>query len=74
MDDLLIYSQTEEHLKHLELIFLKFREVGIKLKMSKCEFFKNEIECLGHIVSSQGISPETENKSNNRLGSHNKYC
>ena len=37
MDDLLIYSQTEEeHLKHLQLGFEKYREAGIKLKMSKC--------------------------------------
>ena len=34
----------EEHLKHLQLVFEKFREPVIKLKMSKCEFFKNEIE------------------------------
>ena len=58
MDDLLIYIQTEEeHLKHLELVFEKFREASIKLKMSKCEFFKKEIEYLGHLVSGQGISP-----------------
>ena len=25
--------------------------------MSKCEFFKKEIEYLGHLVSVQGISP-----------------
>ena len=25
--------------------------------MSKCEFFKNKIEYLGHLVSGQGISP-----------------
>ena len=25
--------------------------------MSKCEFFKKEIEYLGHLVSGQGISP-----------------
>ena len=25
--------------------------------MSKCEFFKSEIEYLGHLVSGQGISP-----------------
>ena len=57
MDELLIYSQTEEHIKLLQLVFEKFREAGIKLEMSKCEFFKNEIEYLGHIVSGQGISP-----------------
>ena len=32
-------------------------EAGIKLKMSKYEFFKNEIEYLGHLVSGQEISP-----------------
>ena len=58
IEDLLIYNQTEEeHLKHLELVFEKHREAGIKLKMSKCELFKKEIEYLGHLVSGQGISP-----------------
>ena len=47
MDDLFIYSQTEEeHLKHLQLVFEKFRKAGIKFKMCKCEFIKNEIEYL----------------------------
>ena len=57
MDNLLIYIQTEEHLKHLELVVKKLVEASIKLKMSKCEFFKKEIEYLGHLVSGQGISP-----------------
>ena len=57
MDNLLIYSQTEEEcLKHLELVFKKIREAGIKLKMSKCEFFKKEIKYLGHLVSGEGIT------------------
>ena len=44
MEDLLIYCQTEEeHLKYLELVFEKFREACIKIKMSKCEVFKNEL-------------------------------
>ena len=33
IDEILIYSQTEEqHLKHLELVFEKFREAGINYK------------------------------------------
>ena len=60
IDDLLTYSQPEEkHLQHLELVFEKFREAGIKLKMSKFEFLKNEIEYFGHLVPDQGIFPET---------------
>ena len=58
MKDLLIYNKTEEeHLKHLELVFEKFKVAGIKLKMSECKFFKNKIEYLGHLVSGQGMSP-----------------
>ena len=54
MDD----SQIEkEHVKHIQLIFKKFRQAGIKLKISKCEFFKSQIEYLGHLVSGQEISP-----------------
>ena len=47
----------EQHLKHLELVFNKFCKASIKLKMSKCNFFKKEIEYLGHLVSGEGISP-----------------
>ena len=34
----------------------KFEKL-VLFKMSKCEFFKNEIEYLGHLVSGQGTSP-----------------
>ena len=57
MNDVLIYSPTKEHITHLELVFEKFREPGIKLKMSQCEFLQNKIEYLGHLISGQGISP-----------------
>ena len=51
MDDLIIYSQTkEEYLKHIHLVLEKFQEAGTKLKMSKWEVFKSEVEYLGHLV------------------------
>ena len=56
MDDLLVFSESEEeHLKHLETIFEKFRKTDLKLKLSKCQFWKKEIEYLGHLVSQEGI-------------------
>ena len=56
-DDLFIYSQTEEeHLKHVQQIFEKFCKVGIILKMSKCKYFKIEIQYVGHLISRKGIS------------------
>ena len=56
MDDLLVFSESEEeHLKHLKFIFEKFRNADLKLKLSKCQFWKKEIEYLGHLVSQEGI-------------------
>ena len=57
LDDIIIFSDTkEEHLKRLEAVFPKLCAAGLKLKPSKCFFFKEEIEYLGHVVSGKGIS------------------
>ena len=45
----------EEHIKQLRKAFEKLDEVGLRLKPSKCEFFKDWLEYLGHIVSKDGI-------------------
>ena len=58
MDDLLIFSDSpEEHLQHLEKIFDKFRTSKLKVKLSKSDFFKEELEFLGHKISIHGICP-----------------
>ena len=58
LDDIIIFSQTEEeHLKHLEIIFRRLKEAGLKLKRSKCSFMKLHIEYLGHLISEKGIEP-----------------
>ena len=57
LDDIIIFSDTkEEHLKRLEAVFQKLCTAGLKLKPSKCFFFREEIEYLGHVVSGKGIS------------------
>ena len=57
LDDIIIFSDTkEEHLKRLEAVFQKLITAGLKLKPSKCFFFREEIEYLGHVVSGKGIS------------------
>ena len=64
LDDILIYSPNVEiHLKHLELIFQRLREVDLKLKMEKCSFLKKHIQYLGHIISGDGIKPVPEKLS-----------
>ena len=58
LDDIIIYSKNEkEHLKHIEIIFQKLKEAGLKLKESKCDFFKREIHYLGDLISDKGLYP-----------------
>ena len=52
------YSKTEQdHITHLQKIFEKFHYTSLKLKPSKCDFFKLHIEYLGHLISSTGMYP-----------------
>ena len=47
LDDIIIFSQNEcKHLNHIEIIFKKLKEVGLKLKESKFDFFKRETPLL----------------------------
>ena len=47
-DNIVIFSRNEqEHLKHIEKIFKKLKEAALKLKESKCDFFKQEIHYFG---------------------------
>ena len=58
LDDIIIFSKNEvEHLDHLEEVFHQLRQAGLKMKHSKCDFFKSEIHYLGHLISGNGISP-----------------
>ena len=58
LDDIVIFSHNEaDHTKHIETIFQKLKAAGLKLKESKCDFFKREIHYLGHLISVDGIQP-----------------
>ena len=58
LDDIIVYSCTEEeHLTQLRAVFERFRESDLKLKPSKCNFFRTEINYLGHNVSAKGMEP-----------------
>ena len=63
-DDIVIFSQTyEEHLNRLESIFERLQTAGLKLKPSKCKFFRRSIKYLGHIVSSDGVGTDPDKTS-----------
>ena len=60
LDDILIASPTfAQHLMHLEAVFGRLRRAGLKLKLRKCDFLKQELLFLGHRVSQHGISVDT---------------
>ena len=62
LDDVIIFSRTEEeHLEWMCVVFDRFREHGLKLKPSKCEVFKTEINYLAHHVSKRGVLPSKKN-------------
>ena len=56
LDDIIIFSSTfEEHLQRLQAVFENLEKHNLKLKPSKCEFFKERVVYLGHLVSAEGI-------------------
>ena len=56
IDDILIYSESrEEHVEHLRVVLRILREHQLYGKLSKCEFWLEEVQFLGHMISAQGI-------------------
>jgi hypothetical protein len=61
LDDILIYSKSEEeHEHHLRLVLQVLREHQLYAKLSKCSFYQEQIHYLGHIISEQGIAVDPE--------------
>ena len=62
LDDVIVFSNTpEEHLQRMCVVFNRLHEHGLKLKPSKCEVFKSEINYLAHHVSQKGVLPSKKN-------------
>jgi hypothetical protein len=57
IDDILIYSQSEEeHVDHLRMVLQRLRERQLYAKLSKCEFWIDEVLFLGHIINKEGLA------------------
>nr|KYP73770.1 Transposon Ty3-I Gag-Pol polyprotein [Cajanus cajan] len=57
INDILIYSRThEEHEEHLQTILQILKDKQLYAKLSKCEFWLEEVKFLGHVISKDGVS------------------
>ena len=62
IDDILIYSKTEEeHEVHLSLVLDKVREYKYYAKLKKCAFWLSEVAFLGHVINQHGITVDPKN-------------
>jgi len=60
LDDILIYSKTLElHDEHVRTALSILRKHLLYAKRKKCEFFLQELDFLGHLVSRDGIKPDS---------------
>jgi len=64
LDDIIITGPSdEEHVKNLTLVLQRLREYGFKLRKDKCEFLKDEVKYLGHVINKNGRQPDPERVS-----------
>ncbi len=62
LDDVIIYSRSkEEHIKHVRAVLQKIRKANLKLKLSKCKWFEQELTFVGHKIGINGIKPDPRN-------------
>jgi len=53
IDDILVYSKSEE--EHLRIVLYTLKEKRLFTKLSKCEFWLREVSFLSHVISKGGI-------------------
>lgn len=55
MDDILVFSQNRDnHIRDVKSVLETLQENDLRLKLSKCEFFKDSVTFLGNIIFKDG--------------------
>ena len=58
LDDVLVASKSVvQHRQHLRSLFSALKKIDLVINSAKCEFVKEQLEFLGHIVTCMGIEP-----------------
>ena len=62
MDDVLVHGDTQEqHDKILLKVLKRLQEAGVTLNLEKCQFSKDSVKFLGHVIDVNGIGESTSN-------------
>jgi hypothetical protein len=57
IDDVLVYSKDQvEHANHLRIVLQILREHQLHAKFSKCKFWLDKVEFLGHVITKEEIA------------------
>ncbi|KAJ4764583.1 polyprotein [Rhynchospora pubera] len=74
VDDMVIKSCSgEEHVQHLERVFAKMKEVGMRLNPKKSFFCLGSGKFLGFIVSERGIKVKEVQELTGRIAALNRF-
>ena len=61
LNDIIIYSRTfKEHKQHIRQVFQALKEANLMMKSKKCEFVKQELRFLRHIIFKDEIRMDSE--------------
>ena len=62
LGDIIVFRGTfQDHIEHLRKVLTYLQEHGVKLKLKKCNLFKQEVTFLGRIVSADGYKLDPAN-------------
>jgi hypothetical protein len=62
LDDVLVIANSFENcLVNIREVFSRFRAANLRMNGKKCQWLRDNIEWLGHIISPEGIRPSPKN-------------
>ena len=61
LDDIVVFSQDwDTHLRHVAEVLQRLRDVGVTCNLRKCQFARQELKYLGHVISGDTVRPNPE--------------
>uniref|UniRef100_A0A2S2NBD6 RNA-directed DNA polymerase n=1 Tax=Schizaphis graminum TaxID=13262 RepID=A0A2S2NBD6_SCHGA len=61
IDDILITSENEDaHYEDIRSVLQRLQEYNVTVNKEKCQFFREEVIFLGHVISTKGIKMDPE--------------